>query len=157
MSRETAIPDMFKDIRYHDFNVIRDSERVSKWSTEWHRFPGFSYVPLITELEELILPFGDQLHRFMQQKWHYSLYISVVYVLVIRSLQTWMNARQKPFNLRLPMAYWSSLLALFSIIGVVRCLPEFVHILYNKGFDASFRDASYYKVSLHQCCWRRTK
>jgi len=56
-----------------------------------------------------------------------------------------MSKRETPFNLRLPMAYWSSLLALFSIIGVVRCLPEFAHILIHKGFDASFRDSSYYK------------
>jgi len=136
---------LFNDVRYHDFNVIREADGIRKWSTDWNRFPGFSYIPLITELEESILPFGNELHRFMQQKWHYSLYISFVYVVVIRSLQSWMAGREKPFNLRLPMAYWSSVLALFSIIGVVRCLPEFVHILVNKGFNASFTDSSYYK------------
>ena len=138
---------MFKDVRFHDFNVIQDEDRVSKWSTDWERFPGFPYVPVITELEEFVLPYGDQLHRFMQQKWHYSLYISIIYVITIRSLQSWMAGRDKPYSLRLPMAYWSSVLAVFSIIGVVRCLPEFIHILVNKGFDASFRDSSYYKVS----------
>ena len=136
---------MIKDIRYHDFHIIKDD--IKKWSTDWQKFPGFTYIPLITELEEWVLPFGDDLHRFMQQKWHFSLYISMAYIVLILVLNKWMSKRQTPFNLRLPMAYWSSLLALFSIIGVVRCLPEFAHILIHKGFDASFRDSSYYKVS----------
>lgn len=136
---------MIKDIRYHDFHHIKDD--IRRWTTDWSQFPGLPYIPLISELEEWILPMGDELHKFMQHKWHYSMYISMVYIVVILCLKDWMAGRQNPYNLRLPMAYWSTFLAIFSIIGVVRCLPEFLQILYQKGFDASFRDSSYYKVS----------
>lgn len=134
---------MFGDIRYHTFNVIKHDP--NKWSTNWEQFSGLTYIPLVSELEEKILPFGDDLHEFMQQKWHYSIYISIVYIITIFILKNYMKTRKNAFNLRIPMAFWSSTLALFSIIGVIRCLPEFINILTNKGFTASFCDASYYK------------
>ncbi|CAG2168269.1 unnamed protein product [Oppiella nova] len=135
---------MFKDIRYHHFNIIKPDDTGAKWSQQWHTFPGLAYIPGLTELEVAIQPYGDDLHRFMQQKWHYSLYISMAYITIILALRHWMRSRDA-FNLRVPMAYWSAGLALFSIIGVIRCLPEFIHILYYKGFNASFSDSSYYK------------
>lgn len=47
------------------------------------------------------------------------------------------------FNLRSSLAAWSAGLAIFSIIGTIRCLPEFLHILYNEGFIQSFCNNSY--------------
>ncbi|CAG2104036.1 unnamed protein product [Medioppia subpectinata] len=136
---------MFEDIRYHDFHIIApDSSPALKWSQDWAQFPGLPYLPGLTEMEMAIQPYGDHLHRFMQQHWHYSIYLSIVYIGVILAIKHVMKSRPA-FNLRVPMAYWSASLALFSIIGVVRCLPEFCHILWFKGFSASFTDSSYYK------------
>jgi hypothetical protein len=135
---------MFNEYRYHNYNIIKRDP--TKWSSNWHQFPGLPYIPFLTELEEWIQPIGDDLHEFMQQKWHYSIYISIAYIALILTLKYLMKWRQ-PFNLRLPMAIWSSVLAVFSIIGVIRCLPEFINILIGKGFTASFCNSSYYKVS----------
>ncbi|KAG6804621.1 elongation of very long chain fatty acids protein 6-like [Apis mellifera caucasica] len=43
-------------------------------------------------------------------------------------------AKRPRFNLRGPLILWSSLLSLFSIIGVFRTLPEMIHILTHHGF-----------------------
>jgi hypothetical protein len=135
---------MFNEYRYHNYNVIKRDP--TKWSSNWHRFPGLPYIPFLTELEEWIQPIGDDLHEFMQQKWQYSIYMSIAYIVLILTLKHLMKSRQ-PFNLRLPMAIWSSVLAVFSILGVIRCLPEFINILIEEGFTASFCNSSYYKVS----------
>ena len=139
---------MFKDIRNHYYRVINNDQ---KWSTNSQQFPGLQYIPYITELEEGIQPNLNNLYAFMKQKWHYSVYISIVYIIVILGLKQWMKTRDA-YNLRLPMALWSTCLAFFSILGVIRCLPEFITILSTKGFTASFCDSSYYKVSKTFIC-----
>ena len=51
--------------------------------------------------------------------------------------------KRPAFDLRRPLSIWSGSLAIFSIIGTIRCLPEFLHILYNEGFIQSFCSNSY--------------
>lgn len=41
---------------------------------------------------------------------------------------------RKPFNLRYPLAIWSAMLGLFSIMGSYYFLPEIISKLYNDGF-----------------------
>ena len=38
------------------------------------------------------------------------------------------------FDLRGPLTGWSMFLAMFSIMGAARTLPEFMHTLYTHGF-----------------------
>jgi len=52
---------------------------------------------------------------------------------------------KKSFNLRLPLAIWSFGLALFSFFGTIRCLPEFIHVLYHQGVEKSFTQSTYYE------------
>ncbi|RWS01329.1 elongation of very long chain fatty acids protein 6-like protein [Dinothrombium tinctorium] len=52
---------------------------------------------------------------------------------------------RKPFNLRLALIFWSLLLAIFSIYGSMKVVPEFIGALYTRGAffsicKASFRD-----------------
>ena len=43
-------------------------------------------------------------------------------------------ANRPAFDLRGPLTVWSMFLAMFSIMGAVRTLPEFMHTLYTHGF-----------------------
>jgi elongation of very long chain fatty acids protein 6 len=41
------------------------------------------------------------------------------------------------FDLRLSLAMWSSLLAIFSIFGAIRVLPELIYAIYRHGIKYS--------------------
>jgi hypothetical protein len=120
-----------------------DRNLTDKWSTDLHQFPG---IPHAFEFERAFIPHGDDLHELTLNKWHYSFYISVVYLITIFSIQKLMENR-KAFNLRGYLTAWSILLALFSIFGTIRVGPEFVHVIFNQGVKASYCKASYYNVS----------
>ena len=129
------------DVRFNNYHIIvRGSE---KWSIDWAKFPG---IPYALQFEYNFRYTGDDDHQWFRDKWHYSVYLSIIYVIVIILLQKWMKNR-KPYNLRGYLAIWSASLAVFSMIGTIRCLPEFIDVLAKEGFTASFCDSSYYKVS----------
>ena len=69
---------------------------------------------------------------WMQQNWTSSITISVVYMLLIVIGRQVMQNRQK-FDLRKPLILWNIMLAVFSIFGAVRTLPEFFHSIFNRG------------------------
>jgi elongation of very long chain fatty acids protein 6 len=49
-----------------------------------------------------------------------------------------MYMKNKPkFDLRLWLAAWSGLLAIFSIFGAVRVLPELIYVIYRHGIKYS--------------------
>jgi len=133
---------MLSHLRYNNYHII--NRTTEKWSNQWHRFPGFQFA---FHFENLLIPYIDDLHEFLQQKWYYSIYISIAYLSIILSIKYWMNSRKTGFNLRVPLSIWSTTLAAFSLLGVMRCLPEFIHVLTNDGFIASFCVSSYYRVS----------
>lgn len=54
--------------------------------------------------------------NFMRGHWHYSFYISLLYVTSIFGIQNFMRDRPK-YNLRGPLMLWSLMLAAFSITG----------------------------------------
>ena len=43
----------------------------------------------------------------------------------------------------MPLVIWNICLAVFSTLGVIRCLPQFIHILTTKGLMASYCEADY--------------
>ena len=57
-----------------------------------------------------------------------------------------MHNRQA-FNLRKLLMLWNLFLAIFSILGTYRCLPEFIHIIQTDGIRASYTKSTYYAVS----------
>jgi len=59
--------------------------------------------------------------------WWTSLYISAVYLVLVFWGQSLMKDR-RPFNLRGPLFLWNLGLAIFSIIGTARSIPEFYQI-----------------------------
>lgn len=136
---------LFNDSRHNNYHII---SRVgpNQWSTNWKQFSGF---PFAFDFELSFRRTHEDKQQWLRDNWHFSLYISAVYVLLVHVLQNWMKSRPKAFDLRLPLALWSSGLALFSICGTIKCLPEFVYILCTKGIYASFCESCYYEVCLH--------
>lgn len=106
--------------------------------SNWSQYPG---VPFAFEFET---NFSRDYHRqWMYDHWHIAIFASVLYIVIIFGGRALM-ANRHPFSVRLLMALWNWSLAIFSLIGTIRCLPEFVHILVNEGLERSYCSSSYY-------------
>ena len=113
---------------------------VSNVSRDWSQFPG---LPFALEFEAR---FERDFHRqWLYNNWSVALYVSACYVITVLIGQHLMSYR-KPYALRGLLCCWNALLAVFSICGTIKCLPEFVHILWTKGIYASFCESCYYEV-----------
>lgn len=73
-----------------------------------------------------------------------SAIFSALYVCLIILGKWYMQGRER-FVLRTPLVLWSTSLAIFSIFGALRTVPEIVYVLYNYGFHATLEDISFYK------------
>ena len=117
----------YLDIRSNNYHRIDhdDIDLPGNWSC----FASIPYMPLITEIEDWFFDNFNlyELLEFMRNKWYYSVYISIGYVLLIPILQQWMKFRGKPYNLKTVLIIWNCFMALFSILGVIRCVPELYH------------------------------
>lgn len=70
--------------------------------------------------------------RYGTLNWHLPLVVGLVYVIAIFGIERWM--RNKPaFKLKWPLFFWNAALGIFSIIGFIRTLPEFVYILMGEN------------------------
>lgn len=78
---------------------------------------------------------------YMHQHWADSFVYSSVYIIVVFGCQLYMTHRKR-FELRPYLALWSGLLAIFSIIGAIRTIPELVWSL-SMGFEYSCCSSSY--------------
>merc|ERR1740131_922874 len=74
------------------------------------------------------------IRSWMEQNWRAVCgWASGIYMLLIVGGQAWMSNRQ-PFELRGLLTCWNILLAIFSIMGAARTLPEFIHTFSTQGF-----------------------
>ncbi|XGW18467.1 hypothetical protein V3C99_002801 [Haemonchus contortus] len=71
-----------------------------------------------------------------QQYWHHSFTISIIYFIIMKALQRFMENR-KPFSLRTALVLWNGALAIFSIIGFIRFTEDFIQSLYKHGIYRS--------------------
>jgi len=78
----------------------------------------------------------DEFHAWILRHWTISFHYTAIYVVLIFACRRYMANRPR-FELRLPLAVWSGMLAIFSIAGAVRTIPELVHILRWHGFEES--------------------
>lgn len=76
------------------------------------------------------------LRRFMIERWQLSFIYAFAYLLLIYLGQAYMKNKPK-FDLRLCLAAWSGLLAIFSIFGAIRVLPELIYVIYRHGIKYS--------------------
>jgi len=71
---------------------------------------------------------------WMTSYWWLSIIYSVVYMICVYTGQKLMKNREK-FRLHRSLIAWNIALAIFSILGTIRFLPNFLTILYHKGFE----------------------
>eukprot|EP00090_Calanus_glacialis_P038347 TRINITY_DN6694_c0_g1_i1.p1 TRINITY_DN6694_c0_g1~~TRINITY_DN6694_c0_g1_i1.p1 ORF type:complete len:316 (-),score=18.19 TRINITY_DN6694_c0_g1_i1:471-1418(-) len=71
---------------------------------------------------------------WMEENWRpVCAWASGIYMLLIFGGQSYM-ANRPAFDLRRPLTAWSMFLAIFSVMGAARTMPEFIHTLYTQGF-----------------------
>ncbi|KAG9510850.1 Elongation of very long chain fatty acids protein 6, partial [Fragariocoptes setiger] len=80
--------------------------------------------------------------EWMERYWHTSFYAVAIYMVVIFGGQAYMSNRPA-FKLRRILTIWNTSLALFSILGTFRTLPELLHVLFNHGFYHSVCTSSF--------------
>lgn len=128
----------YRDIRYHYFHIYNPNE-PHNFSTDLTQFPGLQNSFFI---EDFLRVHADFIHKNLE-KWYYSFYISIVYLISIVLLKNFMKNRPA-LEMRSVLIAWNIALAIFSILGTIRCLPEFVHVLYHHGLRHSYSKSTYY-------------
>ena len=81
----------------------------------------------------------EELLRDVEQNRYLGIKIAFVYYVVCFGLKHYMKDRER-YNLKTLLIVWNLGLALFSIAGIVRILPEFTYTLRVHGFDYSVCD-----------------
>ncbi|CAF3244295.1 unnamed protein product [Rotaria socialis] len=76
------------------------------------------------------------LRTFMIQRWHNSFFYALAYLFLIYTGQFFMKNKPR-FELRLWLAAWNTLLALFSVFGAMRVVPELIYVIYRHGIKYS--------------------
>lgn len=79
--------------------------------------------------------------KWMEENWYYTTYVSIVYMLVVYSIQQFMRTRE-PFKLRKCLTLWNIGLTIFSMAGSYYMIQEMYDALYVKGLDHSVCMAS---------------
>ena len=98
---------------------------------------GFKYTYLLPfEISSAKPEYRKNNIAWMKSHWYYGFIISFFYVLVIFGLKLFMRNR-KAYKLRKVLILWNAGLAIFSILGALRNLPEFMYILTEKGLEYS--------------------
>ena len=111
-------------------------------------FPEFAermanYTPYPTDMFDVERKFDERtFNLYMQENWTRSIYYSAIYVSLVFLGKHYMKDRPR-FELRVPLAMWSAGLAIFSIMGMFRSLPEFLYLLLNFGYRESVCNPAY--------------
>jgi len=113
-----------------------------------HSYPYYSHV----------FDFEKAFDERVAQGWVQDNWVPVVawagslYVVLVFSGQAWMASRPA-FQLRGLLAAWSAFLAIFSIMGFARTLPEFIHTLTTGGLYKSICDTSFVETNKVSGYW----
>ena len=73
---------------------------------------------------------------WVSKHWALSLYVSLVYVLLVHGGKWWMSDKL-PWSLRKPLVMWNTGLAVFSFLGTVTLLPSMAAALWEKNLAYS--------------------
>ena len=85
----------------------------------------------------------DSFYKWIDRNWTLSMYYSAIYVTLIFGGRKYMNSKPR-FELRWCLALWSGVLAVFSIMGAVRTIPELIYVIRNYGLEFSMCNPSYF-------------
>ena len=125
-----------------DYQAVRDENGY------YRSLSGYNYSNLyFNEANFYHNTFARGRFELIRQLHSYTKYMAALYLMVIFSIKFYMVKRDK-YDLRTPLILWNLGLAVFSIVGIVRVLPEFTHVLAEKGWDYSVcNNDIYYGVS----------
>lgn len=105
-----------------------------------HMSPNYSFIFQFEQKFE-----HEHARDWFNRYWHTSFYAVAIYMIVIFGGQAFMSNRPA-FKLRRALTIWNTSLALFSIVGTLRTLPELIHVLAKFGFYHSVCNSSFIEV-----------
>jgi len=111
--------------------------------TPWVRDPnGFSH-PFVFDFEKKFFDktYAQNIYNWMNKWWWLSIVYSIIYVGLIYFGRSLMEKRER-IELRFPLILWNISLALFSIFGMIRCLPEMIYNVGTTGLQYTICDNS---------------
>ena len=82
-------------------------------------------------------------YTWMLSNWHQCFWYSLVYVTMIFAGKRVMKEKDR-FEIRALLFLWSASLAVFSILGAARTLPELVYVVRQHGWEYSMCSPSYF-------------
>jgi elongation of very long chain fatty acids protein 6 len=91
----------------------------------------FSVLPFHFDKEFSRKSLGDWALYF-RQTWTVPIVVSLSYGVFVYAGQKYMTKRN-PFDLRIPLAVWNLLLAIFSILTTIKVVPYFLYTLFVSG------------------------
>lgn len=132
------------DHLYANFTPF-SSKDFTTINRNWSHYPGLQFT---FQFEEYLLDNLQEIRAYVKRHPLMPLSLSLVYCLSIVRVKAYMQY-QPPFVLRAPLICWNAALALFSIFGSIRVLPELFWMISNKGLFASTCDDRFIDVSIH--------
>ncbi|CAD5118155.1 unnamed protein product [Dimorphilus gyrociliatus] len=97
----------------------------------------FSYVfPFEKNFDE------ESFWQWIRENWTLSLWYSLAYIVFIFGGKYYMERRPR-LEIRVALAVWSSILAIFSILGAMRTMPELIYVINKYGWEFSVCNPSY--------------
>lgn len=102
-------------------------------------------------------PFEDQFdpqptREWMAQNWYQCFYYIGVYMILVFGGQAYMRYRSR-FELQRTLAAWNTFLAVFSIFGASRTIPEVIWAMRTEGFSYSVCNSSFIESVKVSGCW----
>jgi len=86
----------------------------------------------VFQWERMKFDLAEEVSTWLGDNMHLPFLFSFAYVVVVFGIQFAMESR-KEFDLKLPLAVWSLLLAAFSLAGSLRTVPVLLKLIYTKG------------------------
>jgi len=87
---------------------------------------------------------GESTRQWLAERWHLAVLYTAIYLTIIFAGKSYMQTKQ-PLQLRKALIFWNGALAIFSIFGTLRIMPEFLGTLTRDGFRNSYcRISDYY-------------
>jgi elongation of very long chain fatty acids protein 6 len=110
---------------HENFREITDL--VPRYDYEYN----YSFI-LFFEKKYYSMNYIEMQTKWLTKWWWLSIVYSFIYIILVYGGQKLMKNREK-FHLYRSLVGWNIVLAIFSIMGAIRFLPNFFAIFYNKG------------------------
>ena len=121
------------------------------YNISFHQQSAFHQTPVIPFERD----FNEEaFSMWIGENWSLSIWCAAVYLLVIYSGRSFMEKRPK-FDIRPALVLWNTILAIFSIFGAARTVPEAIFAVRHHGWDFSVCDSSY--TGLWTCLFALSK